>query len=72
MEHWNKLKGTTKGWSKVHPLLSHILWIAAVAVAMDVDLRACLVKVRVTPFVAFWRTRRTYLIALFGSNASKN
>src|SRR5215217_6840055 len=27
-------------------------------------LRACLVKVRVTPFVAFWRTRRTYLMAL--------
>ena len=25
------------------------------------QLRACLVKVRVTPFEALWRTRRTYL-----------
>jgi uncharacterized protein len=34
-------------------------------------LRACLVKVRVKPFVAFWRMRRTYLMALFGRNASR-
>jgi hypothetical protein len=34
-------------------------------------LRDCLVKVRVKPFVALWRTRRTYLMALFGGNASR-
>ncbi len=34
-------------------------------------LRACLVKVRVKLFCGFWRTRRIYVIALFGRNASK-
>src|SRR5215208_4921132 len=32
-------------------------------------LRACLAKVRVKHFCGFWRTRRTYLVALFGRNA---
>jgi hypothetical protein len=34
-------------------------------------LRACLVRMRVKPFCGFWRTWKTYLIALFGRNASK-
>jgi len=35
------------------------------------NLRACLVRVRDKPFCGFRRTRRSYLMALFGRNASK-